>query len=426
MTSEAPAAARPAPSPPRPLACRGCGAPLEHLFVDLGSSPLANSYVEPERLGEPEPFYPLAVRLCTSCWLCQLPEAASPAEIFGDYAYFSSYSTSWLEHARRYVEAMSARFGLGPGHQVVEIASNDGYLLRWFRERGVPVLGVEPAANVAAAARELGIPTEVRFFGLATARDLVARGLAADLALGNNVLAHVPDLADFVAGVAALIKPSGLATFEFPHLVRLVAENQFDTIYHEHFSYFSLVAVERVFARQGLELFDVEELPTHGGSLRVYVQRRGAGGRPVAARVGELAARERALGVETLAWYQAFAERVRETKRGLLEFLIDARRAGKVVVGYGAPAKGNTLLNFCGVRTDFLDFTVDRSPHKQGRYLPGTRIPIRAPEAILETKPDYVLILPWNLRDEIVEQMAAVRAWGGRFVVAIPRVEVLP
>jgi SAM-dependent methyltransferase len=426
MTSEAPAAVRSAPSPARPALCRGCGAPLERLFVDLGCSPLANSYLEPDRLGEPEPFYPLAVSLCERCWLCQLPEAASPAEIFSDYAYFSSYSTSWLEHARRYVEQVCERFGLGPAHQVVEIASNDGYLLRWFRERGVPVLGIEPAANVAAAARALGIPTEVRFFGLATARDLVARGLAADLALGNNVLAHVPDLADFVAGIAALVKPGGLATFEFPHLVRLVEENQFDTIYHEHFSYFSLVAVERVFARHGLELFDVEQLATHGGSLRVYVQRRGEGGRPVAARVGELAARERALGVETLDWYRAFAERVAETKRGLLEFLIAARRQGKRVVGYGAPAKGNTLLNYCGVRTDFLDFTVDRSPHKQGRYLPGTRIPIRAPEAIFESRPDYVLILPWNLKDEIVEQMAGVRAWGGRFVVAIPRVEVLP
>ncbi|KAB2966702.1 MAG: class I SAM-dependent methyltransferase [Thermoanaerobaculia bacterium] len=407
------------------MRCRACAAPLERVFVDLGSSPLANSYLEPARIAAAEPFYPLTVYVCERCWLCQLPEAASPAEIFGDYAYFSSYSTSWLEHARRYVEAMIARFGLDRSHQVVEIASNDGYLLRWFRERGVPVLGVEPAANVAAAARELGIPTEVRFFGLETARDLVARGHAADLALGNNVLAHVPDLDDFVAGVAALLKPGGLATFEFPHLVRLVAENQFDTIYHEHFSYFSLVAVERVVAARGLELFDVEELPTHGGSLRIYLQRRGAG-RPVSPAVAELAARERALGVETSGYYESFAEQVRETKRGLLEFLIRARREGKRVVGYGAPAKGNTLLNYCGVRTDFLDFTVDRSPHKQGRYLPGTRIPILAPEAIFEAKPDYVLILPWNLRDEIAGQMAAVRAWGGRFVVAIPRVEVLP
>jgi SAM-dependent methyltransferase len=426
MTTEAPDAARSAPPSRSPPACRGCGAPLERVFVDLGSSPLANSFLEPAALAAAEPFYPLTVYVCERCWLCQLPEAASPAEIFGDYAYFSSYSTSWLEHARSYVEAMIARFGLGASHQVVEIASNDGYLLRWFRERGVPVLGVEPAANVAAAARELGIPTEVRFFGLGTARDLVARGLAADLALGNNVLAHVPDLDDFVAGIAVLLKPGGLATFEFPHLVRLVAENQFDTIYHEHFSYFSLVAVARVFERHGLEPFDVDELATHGGSLRLYVQRRGAGGRPVEARVAELAARERALGVETPGYYESFAEQVRETKRKLLEFLIRARREGKRVVGYGAPAKGNTLLNYCGARTDFLDFTVDRSPHKQGRYLPGTRIPILAPEAILEARPDYVLILPWNLSEEIAAQMAAVRAWGGRFVVAIPEVRVLP
>jgi SAM-dependent methyltransferase len=406
-------------------ACRFCGAPLDLVFADLGSSPLANSYLSAEELTRAERFYPLCVRVCRRCWLCQLPEQASPEEIFGDYAYFSSFSTSWLDHARRYVEAMTARFGLGSASQVVEIASNDGYLLRWFHERGVPVLGVEPAANVAEAARALGVPTEVRFFGEQTARDLASRGFAADLLLGNNVLAHVPDLNDFVAGLAILLKPAGVLTMEFPHLVRLVDENQFDTIYHEHFSYFSFVAVERVFAAHGLELFDVEELSTHGGSLRVYAQRRGAP-QPLGPRVGELLARERALGVETRAYYDAFAEQVRETKRKLLTFLIATKRAGKTIVGYGAPAKGNTLLNYCGVREDFLDYTVDASPHKQGKFLPGTHLAIHAPARILETRPDYVLILPWNLRDEISGQMAAVRDWGGRFVVAIPEAAVLP
>jgi len=406
------------------LLCRSCAAPLGTVFVDLGSSPLANSFLSPADLQRAEPFLPLTVYLCERCWLCQLPECARPDEIFSEYAYFSSYSTSWLEHARAYVAAMIDRFGFGAAHQVVEIASNDGYLLRYFQERGVPVLGVEPAANVAEAARALGIPTEVRFFGREAASDLLARGLAADLLLGNNVLAHVPDLNDFVAGLALLLKPSGVLTMEFPHLVRLVESNQFDTIYHEHYSYLSLVAVERVFRRHGLVLFDVEELPTHGGSLRIYARHAIADGPPIGRRVGELAARERALGLENRAYYEGFAERVRETKRKLLDFLIREKRAGKSIVGYGAPAKGNTLLNYCGVRNDFLDYTVDRSPHKQGRFLPGTRIPIHPPERIFETRPDYVLILPWNLETEIVAQMADIRGWGGRFVVAIPEVAV--
>jgi SAM-dependent methyltransferase len=413
-----------APDPP----CRFCGSRLELTFADLGSSPLANSYLTPAQLAEPELHYPLEVRVCERCWLCQLPAAATPQEIFGDYAYFSSYSSTWVEHARRYVEAMIERFGFGAGHQVVEIASNDGYLLRHFHERGVPVLGIEPAANVAAAAQALGIPTEVRFFGRAAADDLVERGLAADLVLGNNVLAHVPDLNDFVAGLARLLKPNGVLTMEFPHLVRLVDENQFDTIYHEHFSYFSLVAVARVFTAHGIDLFDVEELPTHGGSLRVYARRQDGPTRAAAPApsVEQLALRERALGVETRPYYERFAERVRATKRKLLDFLISARRDGRSVVGYGAPAKGNTLLNYCGVRTDLLDYTVDASPHKQGKFLPGTRIPIFAPERILETRPDFVLILPWNLKAEIAAQMAAIRDWGGRFVVAIPETQVLP
>jgi len=406
------------------LSCRFCAAPLERVVADLGASPLANSYLEPAALLASERFFPLTVHVCERCWLCQLPEAAKPAEIFSDYAYFSSYSTSWVEHARRYTETMIERFGLGPEHLVVEVASNDGYLLRHFRERGVPVLGVEPAANVAAAARELGIETEVRFFGLATARELAAKR-PADLLLGNNVLAHVPDLNDFVAGLEALLAPAGILTMEFPHLVRLVEGNQFDTIYHEHYSYLSFVAVERVFAAHGLELFDVEEIPTHGGSLRVFAQRRGAG-RAIEPAVGELLDRERAAGVETPAFYEGFADRIRETKRRLLEFLIREKRAGRAIVGYGAAAKGNTLLNYCGVRHDFLDYVVDASPHKQGRFLPGTRLPIRAPQAIFETRPDWVLILPWNLRDEISQQMRGIREWGGRFVVAIPELTELP
>jgi SAM-dependent methyltransferase len=404
--------------------CRACGEPLALELADLGSSPLANSYLEPEALAAPEAFFPLCVYVCTGCWLAQLPECATPESIFSDYSYFSSYSDTWLAHARDYVAMATERFALGAGSQVVEVASNDGYLLRWFAARGIPALGIEPAANVARAAEALGIPTLVRFFGSALARELSAAGSRADLLLGNNVLAHTPALNDFVAGMKQLLAPGGAITMEFPHLVRLVEGNQFDTIYHEHFSYFSLLAVERVFARQGLALFDVEELATHGGSLRIYAQHAGDGPHPVSGRVGELAARERALGLETADYYRAFAEQVRETKRGLLEFLIAARRQGKTVVGYGAPAKGNTLLNYCGVRTDFLDYTVDRSPHKQGRFLPGTRIPIHGPERIFATRPDYVLVLPWNLRDEIAGQMAAVRDWGGKFVVAVPEVEV--
>jgi SAM-dependent methyltransferase len=407
------------------LACRFCGAPLGHVFVDLGAQPLANSYLEPGALGKAEPFYPLCVYVCDACLLVQLPEEEKPEAIFSDYAYFSSYSESWLRHAREYAEAMIARFGFGPGHQVIEIASNDGYLLRWFKERGVPVLGVEPAGNVAEAAEEAGIPTVVRFFGEATARDLVAEGKRADLLVGNNVLAHVPDLNDFVAGLKVLLAPAGVLTMEFPYLLRLMAEDQFDTIYHEHYSYFSFATVRKVFAAHGLILFDVEELPTHGGSLRIYARHEADASRPVGERVGDLLAREEAAGLTRPEAYSAFTERVERVKRGLLRFLIQAKEEGKSIAGYGAPAKGNTLLNYCGVRTDFLDYTVDRSPHKQGRFLPGVRIPIHGPERLRETRPDYVLILPWNLKEEIVGQMADVRSWGGRFVVAIPEVQIL-
>jgi hypothetical protein len=407
------------------VSCRFCGAPLSHVFVDLGASPLANSYLEPADLRKAESFYPLCVYVCGECFLVQLPEEERPEAIFSDYAYFSSYSESWLRHAETYAAAMVERFGLGPGHRVVEIASNDGYLLRWFAARGIPVLGVEPAANVAAAAEAAGIPTLVKFFGEATARELVTAGTRADLLVGNNVLAHVPGLNDFVAGLKLLLAPAGVLTMEFPHLLRLMAEDQFDTIYHEHYSYFSFTTVQQVFAAHGLTLFDVEELPTHGGSLRIYGRHDEGSSKPVGERVADLLAREEAAGLSRLDTYRSFDEQVRRVKRGLLRFLIQAKEEGRSIAGYGAPAKGNTLLNYCGVRTDLLDYTVDRSPHKQGRFLPGTRIPIHGPDRLRETRPDYVLILPWNLKDEIVEQMADVRSWGGRFVVAIPEVRIL-
>ncbi len=405
--------------------CRFCGAALDKTFVDLGMSPLANSYIKASEANRMEPFYPLHVYVCSACLLVQLEEFTSPQSIFGDYAYFSSYSESWLEHARRYVETVSERFGLGSRHHVVEIASNDGYLLQYFAQRGVPVLGVEPASNVAAVAKEKGIPTVVKFMGVKTARELAKKNKRADLLIGNNVLAHVPNINDFVGGLKILLKPKGTITMEFPHLMRLMAENQFDTIYHEHFSYLSLLAVERVFEKHGLTLFDVEELPTHGGSLRIYARHSRDNSRPVGARILELRQREAQAGFGKLEYYLGFASQVEKTKRKLLSFLIEAKEQGKSVVGYGAPAKGNTLLNYCGIRTDFLEYTVDRSPYKQEHLLPGVRIPIFHPEKIRETKPDYVLILPWNIRDEVMQQMSFVKEWGGRFIVPIPEVKIL-
>jgi SAM-dependent methyltransferase len=372
-----------------------------------------------------ERFYPLHAWVCEKCFLVQLEEFETPAQIFNDYAYFSSYSDTWLAHAKAYTRAMTQRLGLGPTSFVVEIASNDGYLLQYFVEQGVPVLGIEPAANVAAVAEKKGVPTLVKFFGTKTATDLVSSGRKADLILGNNVLAHVPDLNDFVRGMTVLLKPGGVVSMEFPHLLRLMQESQFDTIYHEHFSYISFLVAERVFAAHGLTLFDVDELPTHGGSLRIYARHAANAALPVSRNVAELRAREQAAGLERADTYRSFAEQVKAAKRSLLKFLISAKEAGKRVVGYGAPAKGNTLLNYCGVRSDLLEFTVDRSPHKQGRFLPGVRIPIYAPERIVEERPDYVLILPWNLKDEIVAQMAGIRAWGGRFVVPIPETRVI-
>lgn len=404
--------------------CRFCAAPLAVSFADLGMSPLSNAFLAPEQLGRMEAFYPLHAWVCDQCLLVQLEAFERPEHIFSDYAYFSSYSDTWLQHCAAYAEAMSARLGLDAGKRVVEIASNDGYLLQYFVRRGVPVLGIEPAANVAVVAQHKGVPTRVAFFGSALARELAAAGQQADLLIGNNVLAHVPELNDFVAGLALALKPDGLITMEFPHLLRLMQDCQFDTIYHEHFSYFSFAAVERVFGAHGLAIVDVEELPTHGGSLRIHARHR-AGAPAAHARVAALRATERAAGLDRLETYRGFAEQVKRAKRSLLAFLIAAAEAGKTVAGYGAPAKGVTLLNYCGVRSDMIAYTVDRSPHKQGRFLPGVRIPVHAPEHIFATRPDYVLILPWNLREEIVAQMAGIRAWGGRFVLPVPETRIL-
>jgi SAM-dependent methyltransferase len=405
--------------------CRFCGTRLRHSFIDLGMSPLCQTHISPEELNRMEPFYPLHAFVCHDCFLVQLDDYVSPAEIFTEYAYFSSYSDSWVEHARRYAEAMIRRLGLNAQSRVVELASNDGYLLQHFVHAGIPVLGVEPAANVAKVAVHKGIRTTVRFFGRDAARDIAEEFGQADLLLGNNVLAHVPRLNDFVAGMKLLLKPRGVITMEFPHLYRLMEGNQFDTIYHEHFSYFSFFTVEKVFAAHGLALFDVEELDAHGGSLRIYARHAENRALSVSPAVDALRRRELDAGVARLDNYASFAERVKETKRALLDFLIGVKRAGKTIVGYGAPGKGNTLLNYCGIRQDFLDYTVDRSPYKQGRFTPGTRIPILHPDRISETRPDYIFILPWNLKDEIVRQMAHVRAWGAKFVVPIPTVSVL-
>jgi SAM-dependent methyltransferase len=405
--------------------CRFCGTTLEHTFVDLGMSPLCQTHISADQLQLMEPTYPLHAYVCGNCFLVQLQEYVAPENIFGEYAYFSSYSSSWVEHARQYTEMAIARFGLGPTSKVFEVASNDGYLLQHFLAKDIPVLGIEPAANVAAAAALKGISSEVRFLGSATAEIIASKHGQADLLLGNNVLAHVPDLNDFVAGLKRLLAPQGVITMEFPHLRQLMKCNQFDTIYHEHFSYFSFLAVEKIFASQGLTLFDVEELPTHGGSLRIYGRHASNLAHPVSERARAMLITEVEEGFMTLAHYRGFGEQVKATKRKLLSFLIDAKQRGKRIVGYGAPGKGNTLLNYCGIRTDFLDFTVDVNPYKQGKYTPGTRIPILAPDRIREARPDYVLILPWNLKEEISSAASYIGEWGGQFVVPIPEVEVL-
>jgi len=405
--------------------CRFCDEPLHATFVDLGMSPLCQRHVTPEQLDRMEAFHPLHVRVCTSCFLVQLAEYVPPEEIFEDYAYFSSYSDSWLAHAERYVETIVPALGLDASSLVVELASNDGYLLQYMQRTGIRTLGVEPAKNVAEAAIARGIPTVSAFFG----RDLAARLREnhgpADLIVANNVLAHVPDINDFVGGIAILLATDGLLTAEFPHLHELIAGNQFDTIYHEHFSYLGFLTVRRILRAHGLEIVDVERLATHGGSLRIHARRLTGRSCPVSPRVAELVRLEQELGYDRIDAYRGFGERVAATKRRLLAFLIDAKERGASIAGYGAPGKGNTLLNYCGIRTDFLDYTVDRNPKKQGNFLPGTRIPIRAPEELRRTRPDLVLILPWNLRDEIVGQHGYVREWGGRFVVPIPELQVL-
>jgi len=411
------------PSPAR--ACRCCGSLLEHPFLDLGTSPPSQSHVGPDQLDAPEVFFPLRVFVCASCFLVQLPEHVAPRDIFTEYAYFSSYSDSWLKHARDYVERMIHQLELGERSRVVELASNDGYLLQYFLGHGIRVIGVEPAENVARSAIARGVPTTIGFFGRELAQRIRAAEGAADLIVANNVLAHVPDLNDFVAGIRMLLADDGVVTIEFPHLEQLLALVQFDTIYHEHFSYFSFTTARFVLARHGLRVFQVEHLSTHGGSLRVFACHESCGGHPVQPGVSALLEQESAAGLHSIARYTGFGDRVAAVKRQLLRFLIDCRDRNQKVAGYGAPGKGNTLLNYCGIRTDLLEFTVDRNPYKQGKFTPGTRIPILHPNAIRVARPDFLLILPWNLRDEIVESHGYVREWGGKFVVPIPKLEII-
>jgi SAM-dependent methyltransferase len=404
--------------------CRFCGGELIE-FIDLGMSPLCESYLCSDQLNSMERFYPLAAYVCRDCLLVQLQEYVAPEDIFSEYAYFSGFSDSWLDHAREYTARMTERLGLGRSSQVIELGSNDGYLLQFFVEKGIPVLGIDPAENIATAAEERGVPTLVKFFGVETARELAEQGTQGDLVLGNNVLAQVTNLNSFVGGIRIILKPNAVCTIEFPHLLKTIAGNQFDQIYHEHFSYFSMLTIEKIFLAHGMRIFDVEELRTHGGSLRIYACHVGDATHPTETSVSEIVCRERDAGLHGLGAYADFAERVHTTKRKLLSFLIEAKNRGKSIAGYGAPGKGNTLLNYCGIRTDFLDYTTDRNPYKQGKYLPGTHIPIFRPEKITETRPDYVLILPWNLKDEIMNQLAYIRDWGGRFVVPIPEVSVI-
>jgi SAM-dependent methyltransferase len=408
------------------LTCRFCGTALKRTFVDLGCSPIANEFIKTEALSKMEPFYPLRAYVCEKCLLVQIPPEQTPQNLFNaEYPYFSSFSDSWLAHAKKYAAMAIQRFGLDATRRVVEVASNDGYLLQYFQQAGIPVLGIEPANNCAEAAIAKGIPTEIRFFGNLTARALAA-DYPADLMVANNVLAHVPNINDFVEGFRILLKKDGVATFEFPHLLNLIQRNEFDTIYHEHYSYLSLHATRQVFAAHDMRVFDVEELASHGGSLRLYVRHAAHEQLPVTPHVARVMAKEEQAGLTRIDGYLDFEPKVQKVKRDLLKFLIAAKESGKTVLGYGAPAKGNTLLNYCGVRTDLLAFTVDRSPYKHGKYLPGTHIPIFPPEKIMAARPDYLLILPWNLKTEIMEQMKAVREWGGQFVVPIPELKVIP
>jgi SAM-dependent methyltransferase len=411
-------------SPVPAKACRLCGARLQHTFVDLGMSPLCETYPSAADLNRGEIYYPLHTYVCDVCFLVQLDQYESPQNIFKDYPYFSSYSDSWLRHCENYCNRMVERFGLNEDSAVIEVGSNDGYLLQYFLQRNVPVQGIEPAANVARAAIQKGIPTLVEFFGMALAKDLAAAGGCADLIAGNNVLAQVPDLHDFIEGLRILLKPGGVLTLEFPHLLKLIEWNEFDTIYHEHFSYFSLLTTVRLMEAHGLRVFDVEELQSHGGSLRVYACRTEDHTRPIERTVADLVATERRAGLSSLEGYQSYAARVKETKLALVEFLLKTASLEKKVAGYGAPGKSATLLHYCGIGKDLIEYTVDRNPHKQGRFLPGTHIPIHHPDRIRETKPDYVVILPWNLKDEIMHQLHYIRDWGGCFVVPIPRVAI--
>ena len=407
------------------MKCRHCNTPLSHVFVDLGSAPPSNAYLRPDQLHAPEIWYPLRVMVCDQCWLVQTEDFAAADQLFdADYAYFSGFSSSWVAHTGRYALAMIDRFALSAQSKVVEVATNDGTVLAHFMERGIPCLGVEPTSSTASAARDRGIPIVEAFFGRELGKKLAEKEGAADLMIANNVLAHVPDINDFVSGFAQLLKPQGVATFEFPHLLRLVAENQFDTIYHEHFSYLSLTAVERIFRANGLDVFDVEELPTHGGSLRVYAQRSEVGDWPRASAVDELLEKEVNAGIQNLVFYTGFQPRAEAVKNALLSFLIQAKREGKSVVAYGAAAKGNTLLNFAGVRPDLIQMVADKNPAKQGKYMPGSRIPIRSPEEVLAMRPDYVVILPWNIAAEVQEQWAEISGWSGRFATAVPELSI--
>lgn len=406
------------------ISCRFCNTPLNQTVVNLGLSPLANAYRNECQVDEPETFYPLCVRVCEACYLVQVPQVETRDVIFDDdYAYFSSYSDAWLEHCKTYTSMIVDKLGLDASSHVIEVASNDGYLLQYFLEKGIPALGIEPATNVADTAIDAGIPTIKEFFGVDTASQLPEEQRG-DLLIGNNVLAHVPDINDFVEGLRIALKPSGIITMEFPHLLHLLERREFDTIYHEHFSYFSLHTVSQIFEHHDIPVFDVEELPTHGGSIRIYARHQDNNAWSPTARLQKLLDREVKSGITELATYTSFADEVKEVKRAVLDFLINAKRNGSSIVGYGAAAKGNTLFNYCGIGTDFIDYVVDRNPHKQGQYLPGTQIPIFAPEKIFETQPEYVIIVPWNLQDEIMKQMSAIQSWGGRFVTFIPGVEI--
>jgi SAM-dependent methyltransferase len=426
MKQAAPLVDPPNSEPPRSHNCRFCGAGLCYAMVDLGTSPLCESFLTRDELDWPETFYPLRPLVCEKCFLVQLPAYVSPASIFEEYAYFSAFSDSWVEHCKRYVELAEARLGLNAQSLVIELASNDGYLLQHVLARGITALGIEPAKNIAAAAVERGVPTLVEFFDRGLADRLVSDGKSADLVVANNVLAQIPDLNDFLAGVVAVLKPAGVFTVEVPHLLRLLEGNEFDTIYHEHFSYFSLSTLIKIFAAAGLTVFDVEELSTHGGSIRIWAQRRDTGRHGSTRAVDRLLAVEMAAGLGSIDRYLAFGEQVARTKRELLSMLIAAKSANKRVVGYGAPGKGNTMLNYCGIRTDLLEYTVDRNPYKHGRFLPGTHIPVREPQVLFDDRPDFVLILPWNLREEIIPALVGIRSWGGQFVVAIPHLRVIP